>query len=76
MAQLRVRLGRVHDGDHTPPVKLGWRGRLGRPIPACAQLSAKEVGCQPEDQPDAERTYKHLAELAAPVSTCKLLINQ
>jgi hypothetical protein len=43
---------------------------------ACAELSAEAVGCQPEAQPDAERTYKHLAESAAPVSTCKLLINQ
>jgi hypothetical protein len=37
---------------------------------------AKLVGVQPDAQPDAERTYMHLAELAAPVSACKLLINQ
>jgi hypothetical protein len=36
------------------------------------EMSEKSV----ERQPDAERSYKHLAELAAPVSTCKLLINQ
>jgi hypothetical protein len=33
-------------------------------------------GLQPDGQPDAERTYKHLRKLAAPVSTCKLLLNQ
>ena len=28
---------------------------------------------QPDGQPDALRTYKHLEKLAAPESTCKLL---
>jgi hypothetical protein len=37
----RVRLGGVHDGDYTPPVKLGCRAWLGRLSPACAELSAK-----------------------------------
>ena len=34
-------------------------------------LSAESVGFQPDAQPDGGRTYKHLAELAAPASACK-----
>jgi hypothetical protein len=37
------------------------------------ELNVESVERQPDGQPDVGRTYKHLAELAAPVSTCKLL---
>ena len=46
---------------------------IGDRLLLCAELSTESVGRQPESQPDAEGTYKHLAEVSSPVSTCKLL---
>jgi hypothetical protein len=45
---------------------LEWRAGIGDRILICAELSAESAGFQPEGQPDAERTYKHLAEFSRP----------
>ena len=52
------------------------RANPGDRLHCCTDLGAESVGFQPDGQLDAERTYKHLRKLAAPVSTCKLLKNQ
>ena len=47
-------------------------GGLEDSLIAHSELSAESA----ITQPDAVRTCKHLAGLAAPASTCKLLVNQ
>jgi len=49
------------------------RSNQGRSPSTGPILSATSVGLQPDGQPDARRSYKHLRKLAAPASTCKLL---
>ena len=49
-----------------------FRSNKGRSPSTGPVLSEESVAFRPDGQPDAGRTYKHLAELAAPVSTCKL----
>ena len=74
--QFSVGVGRVHKGEYTSKVKLRCRAATGGRLPSCVELRGETARSQPDGQPDAGRTYKHLWKLAAPVSACKLLIDQ
>ncbi len=75
LAEVGVGVWGVHHGGFASTVKLWCLDNIGDRLLLCGEWRGKASGLQPEGQAGVERTYKHLVELAAPVSTRKLLIN-